>query len=919
VPSPALESTGPIAAERAWHVLDAEAVVGHLRTDVETGLTRAEAHRRLTEHGENSLTTESGPGALRRLATQFHQPLIYILVAAAVVTAVLQEWIDAGVILAVVVVNAVIGFVQENRAVKALDALARAMSAEATVLRDGDEHDVDARHLVPGDVVLIRSGDKVPADLRLVRARSLRVDESALTGEAVPVGKDADAVDDATVLAERSGMAFASTVVTFGQGRGVVVATGDDTELGKVSGMIAGVEELQTPLTRKISQFSRTLLLVILGLAAVTFAVGTLQGMDRDETFLAAVALTVAAIPEGLPATMTIVLAIGVSRMATRRAIIRKLPAVETLGSTTVICSDKTGTLTANQMTVTAVVAGGRTHEVTGVGYDPAGAVRDVPARPADADAVTEVLRCGLLCNDARLVELGDDGSWEIHGDPTEGALVVSAHKAGLRAESESDLRPRLDTVPFESEHQYMATLHAEGHDGHARVIYVKGSVEQILQRCDRAVGPDGEPVDLDRDAALAATERLAAEGRRVLAFACCRPATDLRAIDHGDVAGGLTFLGLQGMIDPPRDEAIDAVAACHRAGISVRMITGDHPVTARAIARQLGILDPGDDSAAVTGSELEGFDREGLLDAAGGSLVFARVSPEQKLRLVDALQHRGDVVAMTGDGVNDAPALKQADIGVAMGLKGTDAAKDASDMVLTDDNFASIRAAVEEGRGVFDNLVKFITWTLAVNVGQALVVVIAVAFGRTLPVTPVQILWINMATAIFLGLMLAFEPKEPGIMERAPRPPGAPILGPQMVTRILVVGGLLVTFAFGLFLFERDRGASLAEARTVAVNTFVLVELFYLFNSRSLNRRISELGWFSNPWVWVGSAGMLVAQLVLTYVPVAQTVFGTAAIGWESWARILAAAACTSLVITAERRIRHGPSPGRAQSDHAR
>jgi cation-transporting P-type ATPase F len=905
VPTPLLEPTGWSAADRVWHGMDAPAVLDLLGTDAETGLSGSEARRRLAEHGENTLTTESGPGALRRLAAQFHQPLIYILLTAAIVTALLQEWIDAGVILAVVVINAVIGFVQENRAVKALDALARAMSAGATVLRDGDEHDIDARHLVPGDVVLVRSGDKVPADLRLVRTRSLRIDESALTGEAVPVGKDSDAVDGDTVLADRSGMAFASTVVTFGQGRGVVVATGDDTELGRVSGMIAGVEELQTPLTRKIGQFSRTLLLVILGLAAVTFAVGTLQGMDRDETFLAAVALTVAAIPEGLPATMTIVLAIGVSRMAARRAIIRKLPAVETLGSTTVICSDKTGTLTANQMTVTAVVAGGRTHVVTGVGYDPSGEVRDAPHGPSAA--LHEVLRCGLLCNDARLVERDEDGAWEIHGDPTEGALVVAAHKARLHAEPESDLRPRIDTVPFESEHQYMATLHAEGVDGHGRVIYVKGSVERVLQRCDRAVGPDGEAVDLDPDAVLADTEHLAAEGRRVLAFASCRPSPGVEGIDHADIDGGLTFLGLQGMIDPPREEATEAVAACHRAGISVRMITGDHPVTARAIAGQLGILEPGDDSPAVTGSELERFDDDELRNAATGSVVFARVSPEQKLRLVDALQHCGDVVAMTGDGVNDAPALKQADIGVAMGLKGTDAAKDASDMVLTDDNFASIRAAVEEGRGVFDNLVKFITWTLAVNVGQALVVVIAVAFGRTLPVTPVQILWINMATAIFLGLMLAFEPKEPGIMERPPRPPRAPILGPQMVTRILVVGGLLVTFAFGLFLFERDRGASLAEARTVAVNTFVVVELFYLFNSRSLTRRISDLGWFSNPWVWGGSAAMLLAQLVMTYAPPAQAVFGTAAIGWESWALIVAAAACTSLVITAERRLRHG------------
>jgi cation-transporting P-type ATPase F len=903
---PTAQSAARADAEQIWHTMPGDAVVERLGTDADEGLTADEAVRRLDEHGHNEITTQSGPGPWRRLASQFNQPLIYILLVASVVTAALQEWIDSGVILAVVLVNAVIGFIEENRAVKALDALARAMTSHATVLRDGDEHEVDARDLVPGDVVLVRSGDKVPADLRLIRVRSLRTDESALTGEAVPVGKDAEPVAEDEVLADQSSMAFASTVVTFGQARGVVVATGNSTELGQVSGMLAGVEELQTPLTRKIGQFSRTLLFVILVLAAATFLIGTLRGLDTSETFLAAVALAVAAIPEGLPAAMTIVLAIGVGRMAARRAIIRKLPAVETLGSTTVICSDKTGTLTANQMTVTAVLAGGAVHELTGVGYDPRGEIRPASADGSPTPPLVETLRCGLLCNDARLVSTDEEGGWEVHGDPTEGALVVAAHKAGLHAEAEGDLRPRLDAVPFESEHQYMATLHGGGDDGGAAgVAYLKGSVERVMERCDRMMDGTGQLVELDRRDVVEAAERLAAEGRRVLAFARRDVDADVDELEHEDVAEGMTFLGLQGMIDPPRPEAIDAVGACHAAGISVRMITGDHPVTARAIAAQLGITPEGDTTDAVTGSDLSGMNEAQLDEVVRDTMVFARVSPEQKLRLVGALQRGGAVVAMTGDGVNDAPALKQADIGVAMGLKGTDAAKDASDMVLTDDNFASIRAAIEEGRGVFDNLVKFIAWTLPVNLGQALVVITAVVVGRTLPVTPVQILWINMATAILLGLMLAFEPKEPGIMDRLPREQSVPILTPQIITRILLVGGLLVVGAFGLFTYEREIGASLDQARTVAVNTFVIVEMAYLFNSRSLTRRLSEIGWFSNPWIWAGSFAMLAAQLVLTYVPVAQTVFGTAAIGLESWLRIVAVAAVTFAIVSVDRRVR--------------
>lgn len=886
--------------ERPW-ALPAEEVTEELGTPISDGLSAAEAARRLERVGANEMTVMDTQPAWRRLLEQFHAPLIYILLAAVVVTLALGEWVDAGVILAVVLVNAVVGFVEETRAQAALDALARALSPEAVVVRDGDERRIDARHLVPGDVVLLRPGDKVPADLRLVESRNLRVDESTLTGEAAPVGKSTEPVDEQTVLGDRTSMAYSSTVVTFGQGRGVVVATGDHTELGRVSKLLAGVQAIETPLTRKIAQFSKVLVAVVLILALVTFLVGALRGTDRSDAFMAAVALTVAAIPEGLPAAMTIVLAIGVARMARRRAIIRKLPAVETLGSTTVVCSDKTGTLTANEMTVTTIGAGGRFVGVTGTGFDPVGELLG-----AQGDiAVLETLRCGVLCNDARIVE-DESSGWACEGDPTEGALVVSGHKAGLHLDGEQVARPRLDTIPFASEHRFMATLHRDESSPTGRVVYLKGSVEDVLLRCDHSLDARGGAAPLDVEGIRAASDALAAQGLRVLAFARLHPPAEIDEIDHDDVAGGLTFLGVQGMIDPPRPEAAEAVEACRTAGISVRMITGDHPGTARAVAAQLGIINPAGEVVTVTGAELADMDDQQLVDAAVGSAVFARVSPEQKLRLVEALQQQGGIVAMTGDGVNDAPALKQADIGVAMGEKGTDAAKDAADMILTDDNFATIRAAIEEGRGTFDNLIKFIVWTLPTNLGEALVVLVAVILGGALPITPVQILWINMSTALLLGLMLAFEPKEPGIMNRPPRPPNAPILSAEISLRILLVGGLLVAAAFGLFAFERAQGADLVEAQTVALTTFVMIELAYLFNCRSLVQPLRRIGWFTNPWVWWGAGAMVVVQLMVIHLPPLQRVFGTIGIGLASWGRIVALSVGTYLIVSAVTAVLH-------------
>jgi ATPase, P-type (transporting), HAD superfamily, subfamily IC len=616
-----------------------------------------------------------------------------------------------------------------------------------------------------------------------------------------------------TTLADRVTMAYASTLVTYGQGAGIVVATGDATEVGRISRLIATAHDLQTPLTRKIAHFSRLLLYVILGLAAVTFLIGAFRDQPFLDTLMAAIALAVSAIPEGLPAAVTVTLAIGVTRMARRRAIIRKLPAVETLGSTTVICSDKTGTLTQNQMTVQRIVAGGERYETTGTGYQPDGEIRrnGDPVDLTSHIALAECLRAGLLCNDSELIE--KDGRWDVRGDPTEGALITAARKAGI--DRQDRLPPRLDAIPFESQHQYMATLHDAGPD-QERIVYMKGSVEAILSRCDTMLDASGQRVPCDAAAVNRAVDEMAAEGLRVLAFArgCLPPGTD--TLRHEDVAGGLTFLGLQGMVDPPRPEAITAVHACQQAGIRVKMITGDHALTAAAIAEQIGI-DGKRKPSVLTGRDIEQLPDDDFAEAADRTSVFARVTPEQKLRLVKALQSRGHIVAMTGDGVNDAPALKQADIGVAMGLAGTDVAREAADMVLTDDNFATIEAAVEEGRGVFDNLTKIIAWTLPTNVGEGLVILAAILIGSALPVLPVQILWVNMATVAALGMVLAAEGKEPGIMQRPPREPDAPILNNTLIWRTLAVGVLIMIGAFVLFEWELQSGASLAEARTVA------------------------------------------------------------------------------------------------------
>jgi Ca2+-transporting ATPase len=883
----------------SWHNLPSETLMADLQVDSQQGLSESEAQQRMKQYGLNRLTPQRGKSPWRLLFEQLNQPLVYILLVAVAITGFLEEWVDSGVIFGVVLVNTIIGFIQESNALKAIDALSRVLTVSSTVLRNGQRHTIPATELTMGDVVVLQSGDKVPADLRLLQLRELQIDESALTGESVPVEKQLLTLSAETVLADRHNMAYSSTLVTYGSGLGIVVEVGDETEIGRINSLLSKTIELETPLTKKISQFSRLLLWVILALAAVTFAVGVWRGQSLLDMFMASVALAVGAIPEGLPAALTITLAIGVSRMAKRNAIIRKLPAVETLGSTTVICSDKTGTLTQNQMTVQVVYAGGELFDITGSGYTPDGDIclNGKTVAHLDYPVLMECLKAGLLCNDARLI--ADKDNWHIEGDPTEAALLVAAHKAGLHHVHVSNAHPRLDAIPFESKYQFMATLH-HNQAIDARHIYLKGSLESILTRCDTEFDAQMQPIALDKTALQQQVANLAAQGLRVLAFARVEHHYDV--VSYEEVSEGLTFIGLQAMIDPPRPEAITSIAACYQAGIQVKMITGDHPITALAIAKQLGMQHT---ERVITGAELQAMAETDYPKLVETCAVYARIAPEQKLQLVQALQANRHVVAMTGDGVNDAPALRQANIGVAMGYGGTEVAKEAAAMVLTDDRFSTIEAAVEEGRGVFDNLIKFIVWTLPTNAGEGLVISAAIFTDVALPITPVQILWVNMSTAVLLGLMLAFEPKEPNLMTRTPRNPDEPILNGVLIFRICLVATLMLIGAFGLFEWELANGESLAAARTMAVNVFVFSEMFYLFNCRSLEYSIFHVGVFSNLWVIFGALSMTLLQLLFTYWLPMQKLFGSASFSFDQWLLILGVAITIYCTVGLEKLLR--------------
>jgi potassium/sodium efflux P-type ATPase len=865
-----------------WHALDADTCLQRLDSTAR-GLDSDEAARRLAEHGPNRLPQPVRRNALLRFLVQFHNLLIYVLLGAGVITALLGHWVDSAVIFGVVVINAIVGFVQEGKAEQAMDAIRHMLSLHAATLRGGQLREIPAEELVPGDVVQLAAGDKVPADLRLLRVRELRIEEAALTGESMPVEKRNEEVSEDALLGDRVGMAYSGTLVTAGQGLGLVVATGGATEIGRISAMLAQVETLTTPLLRQIARFGQVLTVIILVLAGLTFAWGVwLQGQALGDMFLAAVALAVAAIPEGLPAVITITLAIGVQRMAARNVIIRRLPAVETLGSVRVICSDKTGTLTRNEMAVLSAITHDGHTEISGTGYAPHGLFSRAgdELEPCDDAALEELLRAGLLCNDAALEERED--GWTAHGDPMEAALIAVAHKAGMQGEHQKAEYPRVDEIPFDSRHRFMATLHHD-HAGHA-FVYLKGAPERVMEMC-RHQREDGEDRPLDLAWWKDQADELAGRGRRVLALAFRDMPQEEPSLSFEDVEHGLTLLGLVGLVDPPREEVIRAVENCRSAGIGVKMITGDHAVTAAAIGKELGI---GSVGSALTGHDIEAMDEETLREVVRDAEVFARASPEHKLRLVMALQSNGLVTAMTGDGVNDAPALKRADIGVAMGVKGTEAAKEAAEMVLTDDNFASIVAGVEEGRTVYDNIRKAILFILPTNGAQALVVMIAVLLGQVLPMTPVQILWVNMITAVTLALALAFEPAEPGLMERPPRRSDEPLLSGFLLWRIALVSLLLVGMSYGLFLWVQAQGASLEVARTAAVNALVGGEIVYLFNSRYLRASSLNPGvLFGNPYVLLAVLLVSLFQMLFTYAGFMNTLFSTAALDFDTWARI--------------------------------
>lgn len=884
-----------------WHALPEEKVARQivavdlpLAALLERGLSQAEVIQRQKQYGPNELKAKAATPAWVKFLQQFNQSLLYILMVAGAVKAFLGSWRNAIVIWAVVVINALIGYIQESKAEEAIAALARSVVTEVTVIRDGQKLRVPSRELVPGDVVLLSSGDKVPADLRLLSVRNLQVDESALTGESVPVEKRLGSLAEDTPLADRQNMAYAGSFVTFGQGAGVVVAIGNQTQTGRISELVEKGGSLQTPLTRKFEEFSLMLLRIILSLAGLTFLVGLAQGQGAASVFEAAVALAVSAIPEGLPAVVTVTLAIGVSRMAKRHAIIRKLPAVETLGSATVICSDKTGTLTENQMTVQAIYAGSQLYQVTGSGYSPQGQIlAQEGGDPVEVERLLALQACllaGCLCNDTRL-QPKDNGQWEVVGDPTEAALIVAGQKAGLDMDDLQRRRPRLDSIPFESEFQYMATLHRLGPEEHC--IYVKGSVEALLPRCHSQMGSQGEIQSLEEGRIRQQVEALARQGLRVLAFAQKTVPSSQTRVDHPDLQEGLIFLGLQGMIDPPRPEAIAAVRSCQTAGIQVKMITGDHVLTAQAIAEQMG-LGGGKPVQAYSGRDLEQLSPEEFVEAANRGSVFARVVPEQKLRLVEALQARGQIVAMTGDGVNDAPALKQADVGIAMGRGGTEVAKAAADMILTDDNFASIEAAVEEGRTVYNNLLKAIAFILPVNGGESMTLLLSVLLNRKLPILAIQVLWLNMINSITMTVPLAFEPSTGREMTRPPRDPEANLLSPRLLQRILLVSVFNWILIFGVFEYIEQTTGNLNLARTMAIQALVIGRIFYLLSLSQaiptlLGRgRASQLErherLMDTAAIAIGIGAAILLQILFSQWSLFNIIFDTAPLSWEQW-----------------------------------
>jgi magnesium-transporting ATPase (P-type) len=890
----------------AWHAVTADKTVKRLATNVEKGLDAAEAATRLHRYGPNRLPESRKRGPFVRFLAQLNNVLVYVLLGAGFIKLMLNLWVDAAIIFGVVILNALLGFIQEGKAEKALDSIRNMLSAEARTVRGGDTRMIPAEQLVPGDVVFLESGDKIPADLRLVEAKNLRTEEAALTGESIPAEKTVDPVPPNAMVGDRESMAFSGTMVVSGRATGVVVATGSATELGRINQLLAGVSPLETPLLRQIKQFGYAITAGIGIISVLIFAYGKwVKGIDFVELFQAVIGIAVSLIPEGLPALITITLAIGVQRMAQRNAIIRRLPAVETLGSVSRICSDKTGTLTLMEMMVVSVVTAEQAYQISGDGYAPDGAVMQ-NGKPAGKAPVLELMgRVSMLCNDAVLFQQG--GVWKVEGDPTEGALYPFASKLGLDRLAEQDARPRVDAIPFESEHKFMATLHKSA-DGN-EVLLVKGAPEVILEHSDRQQTVTGEAASLDRAHFAKASDMLAAQGERVLALAWLEnPGLKAGTLSPADLPRTLVLLGLIGLLDPPRKEAIEAVQECHGGGIRVTMITGDHKITAAAIARMLGI---GDGKTAITGAEIEKMDTATLQERVRTVDVFARASPEHKLRLVKAIQANNQIVAMTGDGVNDAPALKKADIGVAMGIKGTEVTKEAAEMILADDNFASITAAVKEGRTVYNNIEKAMLFMLPTNVAQALVIAVAIFIGFTMPITAPQVLWVNMITSVALGLVISFEPHEIDVMQRSPRAVDRWIITGFGVWRIVFIGLALLAYTLWAFFWTKSHGASDALARTAAVNAITIGQVFYLLNSRYLlDSSVSMKAHMGNKYLPIGIAAVVILQLVFTYTSPFQAMFGNEAIPLWLWPWLLGGGLVFFLVVEGEKLIIRTSAP---------
>jgi magnesium-transporting ATPase (P-type) len=884
----------------AWHAMTVDAVAKRLATDWGKGLDTAEAANRLQKYGPNRLPEGKKQGPFMRFLSQFNNILVYVLLGAGFTKLMLNLWVDASIIFGVVILNALLGFIQEGKAEKALESIRNMLSAEARTLRGGEARMIPAEKLVPGDIVLLESGDKIPADLRLVDAKNLRTEEAALTGESVPADKNTDPVTVNATVGDRECMAFSGTMVVSGRATGVAVATGSETELGRINALLSGVSALETPLLRQIKKFGYAITAVIAVVGALVFAYGKwVKGMDFVELFQAVVGIAVSVIPEGLPAIITITLAIGVQRMAQRNAIIRRLPAVETLGSVSRICSDKTGTLTLMEMMVVSAVTAESAYQVTGDGYAPKGEIKK-DGKPAGKQPVLDLMgRVSMLCNDAELFE--EDGTWKVEGDPTEGALYPFATKLGMDRQAEQAASPRIDAIPFESEHKFMATLHKSA-DGKT-LIFVKGAPEVILEHCDRQQTAGGEPKPIDRAHFMSTSDKLAGQGERVLALAWLEnPNVKKGSLAPADLPRNLVLLGLIGLLDPPRKEAIEAVKECHGGGIRVTMITGDHKITAAAIAEMLGI---GDGKTAIAGAEIEDMNEAALQEKVRDVDVFARASPEHKLRLVKAIQVNKQIVAMTGDGVNDAPALKKADIGVAMGIKGTEVTKEAAGMVLADDNFASITAAVKEGRTVYNNIEKAILFMLPTNVAQALVIMVAIFLGFTMPITAPQVLWVNMVTSVALGLVISFEPHELDVMSRPPRAVDRPILTGFGIWRVVFVGLALLAVTLWTFFWMKSHGASDQLARTVAVNMITIGQVFYLLNSRYLlDSSLSLRAHLGNKYLPLGIGAVVILQLLFTYAPLLQRLFDNEAIPLWVWPWLLLGGLVFFLLVEAEKLI---------------